>query len=72
MAEQTGTTRSNTVLIAVVAAIAAAVALLAILAASVPRQSEPALQINTDNAKVSIGNGGISVSIAPSAAESSP
>jgi len=31
-----------------------------------------ALQINTDNAKVSIGNGGISVSIAPSAADSSP
>jgi len=57
---------------AVIAAFAAVVALLAILAASVPRQSEPALQINTDNAKVSMGNGGISVSIAPSAADSSP
>jgi len=67
MADRTEATRSNTVLIGIVAAVAVVVALLAILAASVPRQSEPALQINTENAKVSIGGDGISVSVAPTA-----
>ena len=67
MADRTEATRSNTVLIGIAAAVAVVVALLAILAASVPRQSEPALQINTENAKVSIGGDGISVSVAPTA-----
>lgn len=72
MTDEIATPRSNAVLIAVLVVFVAIVALLAIVAASVPRQSEPALQVNTENAKISIGSGGISVSVAPSSAESSP